>query len=248
MIPDLETLFRVPYNTRPAMSKNSGPLYITDTDSQYIEKKKLELSALGNQLWGTTQEAVVGQLIERCSKHLGLPIKSNIVDFALQFQEDIAILHRGILSAVCFCFPSGWVPGEAVGKSLAEIHQPVADGEHLRQASDRIAKTLQDPIMGGFYRTVWTITTNSRLSNHPQYWQTSSVITMDNLYLRTERQTTEPLGDGSTAMFFVDVAVTPLMDVWQQSGDKILASLNSMTDNVVKYKNLVQIKQYLNAL
>lgn len=247
MTPELETLFKVPYTTRPSMTKNVGPLYTVNPDGNYLRAKEEELAALGSQLWGTTHEAAVGQLVERACRHLGLPPKDNIVDFALQFQEDVAILHHGLLAAICFCFPSGWVPGEGVGKSLAELHGPVADGEHLRQASERIAKTLQDPVMGGFYRPVWTITANGRLSNHPR-WHSDITPSIEGLYLRTERQTTQPLGDGATALFFVDVAVTPLADIWPLWGDRILASINSMSDAVIAYKNLGAIKTYLNTL
>ena len=42
---------------------------------------------------------------------------------------------------------------------------------------------------------------------------------------------------------FIKVDVLPLSQVWDK---RILESINSMTDNVLKYKGLEQIKELLN--
>ena len=39
-------------------------------------------------------------------KILGVDKTDSIKELALNFREDIAILHNGILESICFCFPS----------------------------------------------------------------------------------------------------------------------------------------------
>ena len=247
---NIEELVKIPYTTRPSMSKNTGSLYHKTPSSRYLQQKELELSVFGDQLWGITQESVIGKLVEKSSEHLGIPIQSSIVNFARYFQEDVAIIHHGKLEAICFCFPSGWIPSSGIGKTLMELHGPVADGDHLRSVSDRIASTIQNPSLGSFRRGVWTITKNGELSNHPskQTDYEHRKPQLDQLYFRWETQTTEPLSDGNTALFFVDVGVKPLIELWPEWSDRIMSSLNSMTDSVAEYKNLISIRQYLNTL
>ena len=40
-------------------------------------------------------------------------------------------MHKGKLEAISFCFPSGWIPTEVLGKDFAFLHEPVADNDLL---------------------------------------------------------------------------------------------------------------------
>lgn len=242
----LDVNIQVPYTTRPQMARNTGPIYNNNPDPAYIEAKKVELDRFGAGLWGHTHEAVVERLVARTSKFLGLREVDNIADLALNFEEDVAIMHNGILSAICFCFPSSWVPAERVGMALSEIHGPVADNHHLVLSSDKLAKTMADSVLGSFRRQVWTITTNPGLSNHPSYKTMTEPTGIEDLYFRLETQTTAPMGDGITSLFFVKVNVVPLTTIWDQHSSRIKDSINSMTDAVLDYKNLRRIRSLLN--
>ena len=90
-------------------------------------------------------------------------------------------------------------------------------------------------------RWVWTITTSNELSNFPNY-EKPELTSFANLFFRVETQTTAPV-DGETSLFFIKVDVLPLAQVWDK---KILDSINSMSENVLKYKGLEQIKELLN--
>ena len=92
-------------------------------------------------------------------------------------------------------------------------------------------------------RWVWTVTTSNELSNFPDYTK-PEISTFENLYFRVETQTTAPI-DEETSLFFIKVDVLPLAEVWDE---KILESINSMTENVLKYKGLEQIKELLNRM
>ena len=65
----------------------------------------------------------------------------------------------------------------------------------------------------------------------------------ENLYFRLETQISTPL-DEFSSLFLVKVDVVPLRDVWDEI---ILESINSMSENIIKYKNLSEIKKFLNS-
>lgn len=239
---------KIPYSTRPSMTQRVGPAFKHHADLDKIQAKRSELAQHGSNLWGVSAHSAVAQLVKQAAVHCGRPVTDSIVDLALGFQEDLAIMHHGKLAAVCFCFPSGWIPGSKVNMTLAEIHQPVADNTDLTRMSDRLARTMADPVLGKFQRQVWTVTANPALSNLPGKAAINPPGTIDDLYFRWEDQTTEPLGDGASSLFFVDVNVVPLASVWPELGAKIVSSINSMTEAVLVYKNLSHIKQVLNRL
>lgn len=236
---------KTPYTTRPVMQKLVGDLYNKKPDIYYLEQKHYEISTLGNDLWAVAPRC--DHLIEKACIQLGLPITRDIVKFATQFEEDVAIMHQGKLAAICFCFPSSWIPRERIGKSLTEIHQPVADGEPLISASEKLAKTMSDPVLGSFSRWVWTIKSTDRLSNHPIYSDPEPEQITD-LYLRTEYQTTLPLGDGTSSLFFVKVKTEPLQNLWNdlEKQQAIIDSINSMSQNILEYKKLFKVKEIVN--
>lgn len=233
---------RIPYNTRPLMTKNSGPVFNTRPDPLYIQEKNRELEIHGSKLWAVTDP----RFVDRASRYCGFPPTHDILKLALLLEEDIAILNHGKLVAICFCFPSSWHPTEKLGQTLAEIHQPVADNIHLVAASDKLAAVMSNIEMGSMTRTVWTVTANSKLSNYPDGEHQWNPRSLDDLYFRWEVQTTAPLGDGSTSLFFVKVHVVPLRSVWDTHGQQIKDSINSMTSAVLRYKNLVDIREILN--
>jgi hypothetical protein len=246
----IEEIVKLPYTTRPQMVKNLFEVFNPVPSQRYIEQKQQQLRLFGSELYGQLDYSLGPNLVSRVSTFLGKPVTNDIEKLALSLNEDIAILHNGILSAICFCFPSSWIPATALGKTLEQIHAPVADGAHLRTVSNKLTSTISDPNLGSFRRYVWTITRNPSLSNHPviNSYYLNEEVNLNTLYFRIETQTTLPLPDGNTAVFFVDVNVLPLKDVWSGYKDIIKASMNSMTENVLEYKNLTDIKKYLNSI
>lgn len=230
---------KTPYTTGPNMIRNSGPVFISPPDQKIIQSKKLELERYSTDLWAQSEnvEKVIGMAAEYCNVYT-----DNIVDLALRLEEDIAVMYQGRLAAICFCFPSGFKPAERVGMLLGDIHKPVADGEMLVRASPGITRVMCE--QPSFRRYVWTVTANPDLSNHPNNHKNTMPVGIDDLYFRYETQTTARVDD-DTSLFFVKVDVVPLRNVWNQ---KILDSINSMSDSVLTYKNLHHIKHLLNTL
>ena len=234
----------VPYKTTPNMQKHTGNITEVVHTLEYMVSKTKELQKWNKDLYACRRP----DLVKLASKKMLTPVTYDIVQFAMNFKEDVAILHNGILESICFCYPSSWIPSEKIGMSLTEIHTPVADGELLQKMSQRIAETMAT--QGNFRRYVWTISSSNELSNHPYMIkpEISDATVIEDLYLRTESQTSTPLGDGRTSLFFVKVEVTPLKDYWVDFEKRkiIIDSINSMTENVLRYKNLIDIKKILN--
>lgn len=228
---------KTPYTTGPNMIRNTGPVFIAPPSQEIIKQKRHELEKYSTDLWAQNDNKVV----ERAAKYCGV-YTDNIVDLALRLEEDVAVMHQGKLAAICFCFPSGFKPAERVGMMLGDIHKPVADGEMLVRASPGIARVMTE--QPSFRRWVWTVTNNPNLSNHPNEKINAIPQSIDDLYFRWETQTTARV-DNDTSLFFVHVNVVPLREVWNQ---KILDSINSMSDAVLTYKNLHHTKELLNRL
>ena len=222
------------------MTKNTGAVYEPVSDYSHVTSKTFELNRWSTDLYGCRKP----DLVKNSCEVLNLPVTNDIVSFAMNFKEDVAIMHKGVLEAICFCYPSSWIPAERVGMSLAEIHGPVADGEQLRKMSQRIAETMA--IGDSFRRYVWTISTTGELSNHPRL-EKPKPTDINSLFFRMETQTTLPLGDGISSLFFVKVETCPLTEFWkdEQKRNTIVRSLDSMSDDVLKYKNLMEIKKLL---
>lgn len=230
---------KTPYTTGPNMIRNTGPVFTFPPNQEILKRKKEELKKYGADLWAQQPrtEYIVGKAAKYCNVYT-----DDIIDLALMLEEDVAVMHKGQLAAICFCFPSGFQPSERIGMHLSDIHKPVADGEMLVRASPGISRVMCE--QHSFRRWVWTVTNNPNLSNHPDNKIQSEPKTLDDLYFRWEEQTTASV-DKDTSLFFVHVNVVPLREVWSQ---KILDSINSMSDTVLNYKDLHHIKQLLNNL
>jgi hypothetical protein len=228
------------------MVRNTGAIIVREPRLDYIRQKNLELTRYGSELWAEMPGTSL--LIQKATQQLGLVETSSIVNFALQTEEDVAVMHHGRLVAICFCFPSSWIPRERIGQTLTDIHGPVADGDKLRTMSQRIAETMADPAQGSFRRHVWTIANSSELSQHPSAKSDCVPESIDDLWFRLETQTTMPLGDGESSVFFVRVETEPLITIWDdlEKRQVLMDSINSMTDAVLTYKNLHYIKEILN--
>ena len=230
---------KTPYTTGPSMIRNMGSVFVAHPNQEIIQQKKAELEKHGADLWAqiSSYDHVIQKSAEYCNVYT-----DTIIDLALRLEEDVAVMHQGRLAAICFCFPSGFIPQQRIGMSLSDIHTPVGDGEQLVKASPGIARVMTE--QESFVRHVWTVTNNPHLSNHPGTRIETLPQSMDDLYFRWETQTTARI-DNDTSLFFVKVNVVPLQQVYNQ---KILDSINSMSINVLAYKNLTNIKNLLNCL
>ena len=120
-----------------------------------IEERLVEKTAASLGLFNQPDDY---QLFTECN---------NMKDLGLAIEDDVVIMHNGKLEACFVAFPSSWNAGDKVGKSLAELHEPIADNEALVRASDGIIRAM---CSGQSYeRYTWGITSLGGYSNHPKY-------------------------------------------------------------------------------
>ncbi len=231
---------KTPFSNNPSMNIYNGEIFYQPPNEDYITEKKRQLNLYDNDLYGETLEFQEKKLINEIFEKFNLKPKENLRDLSLLFQEDIAVMHQGKLQAISFCFPSGWIPSKALGEDFAFLHTPVADNEVLIKSSKKLTDYMCKHTI---QRWVWNVTTIKELTNHPKTIR-PTFNTIDELFFRVETQTSTPI-NSDTSIFFVNVEVVPLKKVWSS---KILESVNSMSQNVLDYKNLNEIKKYLNSL
>lgn len=235
-----------PYSMRPNFKKLTGSLYNPRPSFSYLNEKYNELKSIKQPygLWDSSSEAYQDKIVQKTAKHLGLEA-NNILELGFRLEEDIVIMHKGRIQACFVAFPSGWDPASKFMMTLEEIHKPVADGDELRRASPRIADIMASG-NGPWCRTVWTVSSTNKLSNHPVYAKPDPQ-SIDDLYFRYEYQTFDTVEIGLTSVFLIKTVVVPFKQ-YVDTDEKmciIKNSIASMSDDVLTYKNLHRIKELL---
>ena len=230
---------KVPFSNNPTMQKFDGLLFNQNPNKEYLLNKEAQFKKYGADLHGQTKQFKNMNLNKKVTELLGSNQSDSFFETSMKIEEDIAVMHNGKLVAVCFCFPSGWIPSNELNSDLSKLHAPVADNELLIKSSKKLEQHMNKQTIR---RWVWNVTTISNLSNHPNI-ERPKIIDFDSLHFRLETQVSTPLDDESS-LFLVKVDVFPLKKVWNE---KILESINSMSESVLKYKNLIEIKKFLNS-
>jgi len=226
----------VPYRMRPNMRPlgENEPITYQDKDYEYylIEKMKIVAQAYGNNWNPYLYKKILDYL--QCQ---------NMIQAILKYQEDFVIWAPDVngklsIQMASVCFPSGWDPVSKVNKTFAEIHEPIADNKTIMAASDHIAKMITEK--GPFVRSVWSIHNSPELNRHPAVKKPWTNEGLESMWYRAERQVTVPLGD--CAIFFIRTYVVPLLSV---DIKRIRESIQSMTDEILTYKDLHFVKDAL---
>jgi len=160
----------------------------------------------------------------------------------LAIEDDIVIMHNGKLESCFVAFPSSWNAGEKVGKTLAELHEPIADNEALLRASDGIMKAMTSG--QSFERYTWGISSLGGYSNHPLY-ERPDFNSLDDLTFRVEHERTVTVAKDTTAVFLIHVDIYPLKEVLKTDYVLVKESIDSMSADVLQYKNLVKVKELM---
>jgi hypothetical protein len=232
---------KVPYTVGPDIVKYEGAAFNVHPDPEYLSEKKKELTLNEQQICGSISDNYLHHLNAFC----GFDVNTTLSQICTQLEEDVAILKDGYLQSIGFCFPSGFYPTQKLGLSFFDMHLPVGDGETLRRSSEKVSALISKK-EAMFRRYVWTLTSLPSLSQLPSYTKPVPQ-SINDLYFRTETQTTVGV-DGQICLFFVKVDMHPLQQVWDDAVKRqvIVESINSMSDAVLTYKNLANIKSIVN--
>jgi hypothetical protein len=249
-----EHVIRNPFDMKPVFNPCKKPSFnVNETDIVIQSQKRIELDNLGTNIWFETPTAVKENLVEKTAAKLGLFNEydnyqvltecNDIKQLGLAIEDDVVIMHKGKLEACFVAFPSSWNAGEKVGKTLAELHEPIADNEALVRASDGIMRAMTSG--QSYHRYTWGISSLDGYSNHPLY-EKPDFDSLDNLTFRVEHERTMTIIDKETAVFLIHVDTYPLEEVLKTDFGLIKESIDSMSESVLEYKNLVKIKRLMN--
>lgn len=244
----------VPFAMRPHMKlwDHSDSLLIKDKDFDYYisQKEKYYSPYYGDNV----NEELIKSAVNALKKYTEIPISNSetqglVYKLTFAMQEDFVVMSPnkdGDISAQILSvhFPSGWNPKEKVNLSFSQIHEPLADSDLIKKASDQIINMICKK--GPFVRHVWTISNSDQLNRNPNLTVPWTTENLEQMYFRCERQTTIPINNNSM-LFLIRVFVVPLLEIFeeQEKKDKIIDSIFSMTDAVLEYKNLKYVKEYL---
>ena len=240
----MNNIIKVPFTMKPSFEKyDRTKFHLDKMNKSILQERRKELDALGENVWFETDTAKENDLVNKTTASLGISKKyDSLVDFGLDVEDDILIMHEGRLEACFVAFASGWNAGDKQGKTLSELHNPVADNEILRKASDSIMRAMTSNKC--YHRYTWGISPLGTLSNHPLH-NRPSYDTLDSLWLRVEHERTMAITLGKTALFLIQVSTQPLTQVIKKHGKLLKDSINSMTETVLTYKNLHITKELL---
>jgi len=249
-----EHVIRNPFDMKPVFNPCENPKFnANETDLEIQNQKLIELNSLGDNIWFETEVAQKEKLVEKTAASLGLFNQhdnyqlftecDDVKQLGMVIEDDVVIMHKGKLEACFVAFPSSWNAGEKVGKSLAELHEPIADNEALLRASDGIMRAMTSG--QSFHRYTWGISSLNGYSNHPLY-EKPDFDSLDDLTFRVEHERTATVIKDTTAVFLIHVDTYPLKEVLKTDFRLIKESVDSMSENVLQYKNLVKVKELMN--
>ena len=237
-------LFKIPFDMNPRFTPTDS-IEFKDYLQESFEERLVEYNTLMGDMSFESDLAVEKKLVKKTSEAMNIEPFSDIIEMGLEIPDDVIIMHKGKVEAAFVAMASSWNPRTVQGKTLSEVHQPVADNEMLLKASDGIWRSMTSG--KSFHRHVWGISPLKKLSNHPRH-KKPEIKNLDDLYFRIEHERTLTV-DEDTAAFFIDVEVLPLSTIFQlkhEYKDLIKDSINSMSENILAYKNLEEVKEMIN--
>jgi hypothetical protein len=234
-------LIKIPFDMNPRFTP-INTVKFKDYPQDLYEERLSEYNTLMGDMSFESDLAVEKKLVKKTSEAMNIEPFLDIIEMGLEIPDDVIIMHKGKVEACFVAMASGWNPKKVNGMTLSEVHEPVADGETLRKASDGIWRAMTSG--KSFHRHTWAISSLKRLSNHPHY-ERPEIKSLDDLTFRVEHERTLTV-DEDTAAFFIDVEIYPLNFVLERNGGILKRCIDSMSEEVLEYKNLIKVKELLN--
>lgn len=163
---------------------------------------------------------------------------------AMSVHEDLVLLeHQSegwVMVAGAVCFPTRWSPATKIGRSMAQIHEPVPRYDTIAPAVDRLFDRIRPGVI--VWRPNWSLVGQPDLRLPAADRQAPSTLPPEpttGLWLRMERQTVRRLSKHPDHIVFtIRVHRWPLRDVLAQIDTALAAELRALPDDIARYKNL----------
>ena len=241
---NIKEIVQTPYSTSPRFTPIDFVEFKEYLQDEFEERLN-EYNTLMGDMSFESDLAVEKKLVKKTSEAMNIEPFNDIIEMGLEIPDDVIIMYKGKVEAAFVAMASSWNPRTVQGKTLSEVHQPVADNEMLLKASDGIWRSMTSG--KSFHRHVCGISPLKKLSNHPRH-KKPEFKSLNDLYFRIEHERTLTV-DKDTAAFFIDVEVISLSTIFQlkhEYRDLIKESINSMSENILAYKNLEEVKEMIN--
>lgn len=138
-----------------------------------------------------------------------LPDSDDLFTLAAALPEDV-VLHaldntRDWFAWGAVWLPSGWRPEAKVGRSFAEIHEPVP-GMELGRSRELVRAMIHK---GPFERFVWSVLHERRWNGHPDQPRAEFQPAAARAVVKVERQTLVGFPEQSGALFLIRQSLVP---------------------------------------
>lgn len=175
------------------------------------------------------------------------------LDVSRRLEPDLALLRPDsagdfMMVAGAVCFPSSWSLTGKLGRSIAEIHAPVPTlNEQLGPSISQFLRRMTPGI--AWCRENWGLSASPELNQHPARAlpRLTSDATIEDVWLRVERQALVALPDTGGVLFAIRVEVSPLRQVVVHPGCRagLRRALETMPEPVSVYKGLGVVRDRL---
>jgi dimethylamine monooxygenase subunit A len=169
-------------------------------------------------------------------------------------QEDLVLLveRRGelVVGAGCVCFPNRWHLSSKLGRTMREVHAPVARlNEQLAEPVDGFLARLRPE--RPFWRLGWgVLDTDERYQPldatappRPGVPDADAPDGLDRSFLRVERETLRRLPRTGAVLFTIRTYIRPLRSLVGRPDEmqRLAGALRALPDDVADYKQLVDL-------
>lgn len=161
-------------------------------------------------------------------------------------QEDLVLLVEREGRLVCgggsVCFPNRWDLAAKVGRTMAEIHAPVAQlNTQLADPIDRALARLTPE--RSFWRLGYGLLDTGDLYQAVDGTapRASGPVPVEGYFLRVERETLRRLPGTGCIVFTIRTHLTPIGAIRGRSARVLADALAAMPDDVLGYKQLAEV-------
>jgi hypothetical protein len=199
-----------------------------------------EVLAASQELLATIEAELTATGIERAA----VPDDLHPIDEAGRLVREDLLIHTVVdgelvLSAGSVCFPTQWALNDKLGLPLGAIHAPVPTfSSELERPVDRFMSQIR--VGASVYRHNFSIVDDPKLCLSPQPFL--PVRTINELWLRGERQTLRRLPESGAVVFTIGVDVEPMSSLAdpqrRPAAAALLKVVQNMPEEILAYKGL----------
>lgn len=229
-------VYRDGYSTLPKMNKiSSEEVFILSRHRwrAVAEKTAIRRKRQVEFVSGMSPDVIYAVQGFITAKHPANPVGRTLASLAMQIPEDIVVHRidgdRDWMAYGHLCLPSGWDPAEKIGKSFAEIHEPVPGMRSNRALVESMVYS------GPFERYVWSAIFEDRLDSHPS--NTFAKFDKDKpvLFVKVERQTIYGMPALGAAVFVLQQFLLPEKELDHKA---LHSAILGMTPEQTAYKGM----------